>query len=313
MLTDEVKRTQNASNTLEADENATEVHGSSLCPRVITILLNWQGWRDTVACLDSLALLEYPNHKVIVVDNGSKDESVRQIRAAYPDVHIIETGLNLGFSGGCNVGIRLALSEAADYIWLLNNDTLVESQALSSMVSVAERDGSIGAVGSVLRYLDNPDSVQAWGGGEVSFWTGRSWHYVAPFHDEFLHYLTAASILLRRAALEEVGPLDENAFFMYWEDTDLSFRLRGAGWRLAVADRSRVLHRENASTGKGSPQLDYYFNESAVCFFRRHASLPLWPIFIGVLGRLTKRILRGNFQGAKAVLRGACAGLQRRI
>ena len=278
-------------------------------PTVYIILLNWHGWRDTIACLDSLASLDYTNYHLQVVDNGSTDNSVACIRAAHPEVSIIETGRNLGFSGGCNVGVRRALEEGADYIWLLNNDTTVDPQALSAMVAVAETDPKVGAIGSVLYYLDNPKDIQAWGGGRVCFWSGRARHHLGPVPGARLHYLTAASILLRRRALEEVGLLDENTFFMYWEDTDFSFRLRKAEWRLAVADQSIVLHKENASTGKGNPLLDFYFNESAIRFFRRYAPIPVWPISIGVLGRLTKRVLRGNLPGFLATLRGAYAGI----
>ena len=278
---------------------------------VVVILLNWHGWRDTIACLESLASIDYANYRVLVVDNDSTDDSVARIRAAHPGVPILETGRNLGFSGGCNVGIRRAVEEGADYVWLLNNDTTVDPQALTDMVAVAEADLGVGAVGSVLYYLDSPKDIQAWGGGRVCFWSGRTRHHLGPVPSARLHYLTAASILLRRRALEEVGLLDENTFFMYWEDTDFSFRLRKAGWRLAVADQSIVLHREHAATGKGSPLLDYYFNESAVRFFRRYASIPAWPISIGVLGRLAKRVLRGNLLGFVATLRGTYAGLRK--
>nr|WP_163056277.1 glycosyltransferase family 2 protein [Acidithiobacillus ferrooxidans] len=292
-----------------AESVKRKMNGSQ--PLVSIILLNWHGWRDTIACLDSLARLDYQNYHVLVVDNGSTDDSVARIRAAHPEVPIIETGRNLGFSGGCNVGIRRALDEGADYVWLLNNDTTVDPQALSAMVAVAEADPRVGAVGSVLYYLDSPKDIQAWGGGRVCFWSGRTRHHLGPVPSASLHYLTAASILIRRRAMEEVGLLDESTFFMYWEDTDLSFRLRRAGWRLAVADQSIILHREHAATGKGSPLLDYYFSESAVRFFRRHAPIAAWPIAIGALGRLVKRVLRGNLPGFVSTLRGTYAGLRK--
>jgi len=278
---------------------------------VYIILLNWHGWQDTIVCLDSLASLDYPNYRVLVVDNGSTDDSVTRIRAAHPEVSIMETGRNLGFSGGCNVGMRRALQEGADYIWLLNNDTIVDPRALSAMVAAAEADSRVGAVGSVIYHLDRPKHIQAWGGGKVLFLSGRARSYLCPVSSTELYYLTAASILIRRRALEECGLLDENTFFMYWEDTDYSFRLRKAGWHLAVAEQSIVLHREHAATGKGSPLLDYYFTESAARFFRRYAPIAAWSISIGTLGRLGKRILRGNPPGFVAVLRGTYAGLKR--
>ncbi|MCX7596938.1 MAG: glycosyltransferase family 2 protein, partial [Fischerella sp.] len=136
--------------------------------KVFVILLNWNGWQDTVKCIVSLKGLSYPNYEIVVLDNASTNDSVEQIRAAHPDVTLIETGANLGFAGGNNVGIRYALEHGAEYIWLLNNDTIVDANALSAMVTKAESDPKIGLVGSVLYYMNNPGSVQAWGGGTVN-------------------------------------------------------------------------------------------------------------------------------------------------
>src|SRR5712672_2084688 len=138
---------------------------TSAQPSVSCILLNWKGWRDTVACLDALARLDYENLSVIVVDNGSADESVRRIREAAPDILVLETGSNLGFAGGNNVGIRHALAQGADYIWLLNNDTKPEPAALAQLVRRAESNSRFGEIGSVLVRADEPSRIQAWGGG----------------------------------------------------------------------------------------------------------------------------------------------------
>ena len=93
---------------------------------VYVVVLNWNGWKDTLACVASLGLLEYDDFHVLIVDNGSTDESVEQIRLAMPTTEILETGANRGFGGGCNVGIRKALSRGADYIWLVNSDATVD-------------------------------------------------------------------------------------------------------------------------------------------------------------------------------------------
>src|SRR6266851_7872043 len=89
-------------------------------PLAFTVLLNWNGWKDTVECLSSLQKLEYGNNRTMVVDNGSTNDSVPRIRAQFPQVEIIEMGKNLGFAGGCNAGIRAALDRGAEYVWLLN-------------------------------------------------------------------------------------------------------------------------------------------------------------------------------------------------
>ncbi len=268
------------------------------------VILNWNGWEDTIACINSVRNIEYRNYQIVVVDNGSTDESVERIRRECHDVTLIETKKNLGFSGGCNVGIRRAIEENADYIWLLNNDTNVHPAALRTMVDVAENQPKVGAVGSVLYYMDDAQTVQAWGGGYINWRLGTSKHYLRAVPQEKVDYITGASILLRRAALEQVGLLDEASFFMYWEDADIGLRLRKAGWNLAVAAESIVFHKESASLGKGNPVLTSYYNCSAVRFFKLHSRLAIFPCVVGVMGRLFKRVIRKDVRGFLAILNG---------
>jgi GT2 family glycosyltransferase len=272
-------------------------------PLAFTVLLNWNGWKDTVECLSSLQKLEYGNNRALVVDNGSTNDSVQHIRAQFPQVEIIEMGKNLGFAGGCNAGIRAAIDRGAEYVWLLNNDTTVDAGALRAMVDRAEADPKVGAVGSAIFSAAEPERLQAWGGGYVNFWLGRSRHFVGPVRDEQIQFLTGASLLLRRRTLGELGLLDEG-FFMYWEDADYCFRLRRAGWRLAVAGDSKVWHKEQGSIGEKSALLDTYFNRSATRFFEKNAPTPFIPIWAGITLRIGKRTIAGDWKRARAVWAG---------
>src|SRR2546425_7090973 len=150
----------------------------SFVKSVAIIVLNWNGWRDTVQCLTSLKKLSYPNVRIVVVDNRSTDDSVSQIRQAFPDEAIIEVEKNLGFAGGCNVGIRHALEAGAEYVWLLNNDTTVDARALGAMVEMADADAKLGAVGSAIYSTAEAIRLLAWGGGYINFWLGRSRHFL---------------------------------------------------------------------------------------------------------------------------------------
>lgn len=268
--------------------------------KVAIVVLNWNGGDDTIACLNSLAGLDYPEFAVIVVDNGSADDSVDRIRAAKPQVRMIETGKNLGFGGGCNVGMRAAIADGADYVWLINNDATVATDALTELVHVAEKGERIGAVGSVVFDQGQRDRIQLWGGGKVNLWTGASHHRRTPGRVDFI---SGASALIRAQALKEVGFFDDASFFMYWEDTDLGFRLRKGGWKLAVAEKSRVWHEESSSLGRGSPKLIEYFTRSAVAFLRKHAVVPVVPIAVNLVGRTAKLVLSGDFAGASFLLR----------
>jgi GT2 family glycosyltransferase len=282
-----------------------------MAPLVCIVTLNWRGADDTLACVASLRRLAYPNYRILVLDNGSGDDSVTRIGEACPDLDLVETGANLGFAGGCNVGIRCALALGADYVWLLNSDARVEPQALTAMVALAEADAGVGAVGSLICDRANPERILAWGGGRVDLRFGRPSHTVAPVADAELDYLTGASLLLRGRALEAVGLFDEG-YFLYWEETDLCYRLRAGGWRLAVAPGSRVLHRAPDSSLRRLRQKDRHFNQSAVRFLFRYAKHPWSAVLAGGSLRFCKRSLRGEFGRARAVVRGLAYGLRQR-
>ncbi len=258
-------------------------------PHVACVVLNWNGWRDTQVCLDALKQCEYEPLTVIVVDNGSTDGSVKHLQDSHPWVRLLQTGANLGFSGGCNVGIRTALNISADYIWLLNNDTVPASSALAELVFTAELDKTAGAIGSVMSYLQNPNEIQAWGGGRVNIFTGRTIHAHSPQSDEWFDYLTAASVLLRRAAVEEIGLFDEE-FFLYWEDTDYSYRLRTAGWKLRVSRSASILHKEHGSTDRDISVLQRHTIESGFRFLRKHSPVPRLSITIFFLRKIIRAL-----------------------
>jgi GT2 family glycosyltransferase len=281
--------------------------GNGLNPAVCILLLNWNNWKDTNECLASLQALDYDNRRVLVLDNGSTDGSVERIRKRFPEAEIVTLGDNLGFAKANNLGIQIALGRGADYVWLLNNDTTVDAKALRAMVEKAETDPKIGAVGSAIYCMSEPERLQAWGGGYVNFWLGRARHHCKPVADDKIQYLTGASLLLRRSVLESLGLLDER-FFLYWEDTDYCFRLRHAGWRLAVAAHSKVWHKETATIRKGSAWQDLNFNKSAVRFFRKHSIAPPLSIGIGLLLRILKRAVAGDWDRIRAVWAGVMAG-----
>lgn len=277
-------------------------------PNAAVVLLNWNGRRDTIECLRSLEDLDYPGCEVVVVDQGSADDSVDRIREAHPAVTLIEAGKNLGFAGGNNLGTRYALEQGAEYVWLLNNDTVTDPRALTAMVEVAENDSKIGAVGSVLYYMEEPERVQAWGGERVSLLWGTVRPHKGPTPGGSLQYLTGASLLMKSEALRDVGLLDEGFFPIYWEDAEFGFRLRKAGWGLAVAGDARIWHKESTTMNKNTVSKDVSWNASAARFFRTHARLAFVPIVIGTGGRALKRLARGDWGHARAVVRGALGG-----
>ncbi|MEG9437701.1 glycosyltransferase family 2 protein [Edaphobacter sp. HDX4] len=272
-------------------------------PKVACVLVNWNGWQDTVDCLDALKLNDYPNLKIIVVDNGSTNDSVSRIRASHPDILLLESSKNLGFAGGNNIGMRYALSDKAEYIWLLNNDTKPAQDSLSRLVAKARTDPKIAAVASVCYYADNPSTVQVWAGAKVNLWIGYARNFTEPQSDQSLDALYGASMLIARPALEQVGLLDEG-FFHYWEETEFSVRLRNAGWRLAAAPESRILHKVGASTGGYNPVLDRYFTTSGLRILRLHSKIPHFAMLWFLTVRLATRAVRFKVTQCRSVYAG---------
>jgi GT2 family glycosyltransferase len=272
-------------------------------PEVSCVVLNWNGGQDTVECLDALKACSYPNLTVIVVDNGSADDSVLRIRAAHPGILILESKNNLGFAGGNNIGIRYALAHGADYVWLLNNDTKPAPDALAALVAKAASDKRIGAVSSVCYYADAPSQVEAWGGARVNLWIGFGRNSRQPREDSWFHSLNGTSMLIGRKALEDAGVLDE-VFFLYWEDTEFCLRLRKKGWRIAAAADSRVLHKVNASTGGNKVILDRHQTASGLRLLRLHSALPRMAMLLFLAIRFARRILRFQFARCRSVWAG---------
>jgi GT2 family glycosyltransferase len=262
-------------------------------PLVYCIVLNWNGWQDTLVCLASLMLQDYPRLVVVVVDNCSQDDSVARIRQNYPSIELIQAKANLGFSCGNNIGIRLALENGAEYVWLLNNDTIAPPDTATKLVAKAMAVPQAGEVGTVLHHMNSPETVQAWGGAVLFPWIFyRARLVTTPQRFGRNTALMAASVLLRRETLLQVGLLDEG-FFMYYEDSDLSFRIYNAGWTLAVAEDTAVLHREGSSLGALNPQRIRYGIGSTMRFMYKYARFPiltqgLFCVFV-VLNKIRKR------------------------
>ena len=262
-------------------------------PPVFIVVLNWNGWHDTSECLDSLRFLRYENFTVLVVDNASTDGSATELRARFPRIELIENPANLGFAAGNNVGIRRALALGAAYVWLLNNDTVVSSEALSALVALAEQDPRAGIVGSVLYEYAVPNEVQAWGGGALRPWLGTTTQFTAPRAK--VDHVVGASMLLRSGMLRSAGLLDED-FFFFMEDTELSWRARRAGWNVRVAPGSFVFHKGGSSlpgqAGRRNLAADHLYAQSNGIYLAKHSGLG--ALLIRVLTLILRRLRRGE-------------------
>ncbi len=238
------------------------------------------------------------------MDNGSTDDSVQQIRSAFPEIRLIETGKNLGYSKGCNVGLRAALAGDSEFVWLLNNDTICPPDTLRKLVQRATESPEAGLVGTVLYYAHEPARVQAWGGGKVNPWIAYNTHFRAPAKFGRNCYTTFASALARRRTLEEVGLLYEG-FFMYCDDSDFCLRMQKTPWKIVIASNTAVLHKEGASTtASEKPFMTKVITVSSLRFIRRHSKIAPIGMPVYAILRLGNRIVRREWNGFKAVCQG---------
>jgi GT2 family glycosyltransferase len=279
---------------------------TSAQPLVAVVIVNWNRRQLTLDCLDAVQACGDSVRRIVVVDNASEDGSADALRRRLSSIELLEAGRNLGFAAGNNIAFRMLLSDPPDYVWLLNNDARPTPGALAALVATSEADPRLAAVGSVLVGPDG--TVEAWGSGRVGFLTGLPRHHRAPADRSALDYLVAASLLVRWTALAQVGYFDER-YFLYWEDTDLCFRLREAGWTLGVAPGALVHHQAQASSEFQSPTWDREFTASSVVFFRRHSRWALLPIVIGSGGRMVRRAFSGRWANVRAVWQGLARGL----
>ena len=311
-------------------------------PKVFIIILNWNGWEDTIECLESLYDIWYPNYEVVIVDNDSQDDSLARIRAyargavavgsastphncrieplhrvtsytrreaegiqattlskkmagesrnkaSNGSLVIIQNEQNFGYPEGNNIGMRYALKASADYVLLLNNDTVVDNYFLTELVRAADADASIGVIGPKIYWYDVPTVIQSTG-GRIDFWTGKIRafnrgkrdHEIGHFTvDKLLpaDWVSGACFLIKRKVIEEVGKFDP-AYFLYGEDVDWCVRISRAGYRIVCDLNSKIWHKHTASTSKVKRFTQYYPHRNWVILIRKYARAPQFVSFL---------------------------------
>lgn len=296
--------------------------GHPVRPLVVTVVLNWNNFEDTAECLDSLAETEYERHEVVVVDNHSTDESPERIREEFPWIHFHQTDYNGGYAYGNNAGIKAALDIGADYVFLLNNDTVIAPDTIRNLVDPLEADDEVGIVAPMIYYYNQANTIQACG-SMMDVWRANA---TARGHRESdtgqfdeparVNHANGAAVMIDRAVFDEVGFLDEE-YGYYTEDLDFSYRATKAGFVIVAVPGATVQHKVSASTESKSPFVAYYAVRSKLIFAHKHVSIhhllpfTLYYAFF-VLWRLTGHLLHGHWKTATAVLLAVYHGLRGR-
>lgn len=236
--------------------------------------MNYNG-KDTIKkCLDSVFSSSYPNFEVVVVDNDSKDGSLELAKNLFPKFHFIKNEKNIGFSAGNNIGIRFALEKMADYIFLLNNDALLEKDTLSKLVETAEKERA-----SIFSPLIYDRNNKIWfSGGKIKWTQMRAIHKNnRPKNKEpyTVEYISGCAMLIKKEVFKKIGLFSED-YFLYYEDADFCVRAKKEGFKCKIIPSAKVKHFEKS-------ELDlfnkiYWLVLSGLIFFKKNspAATKLW-------------------------------------
>ncbi len=339
---------------------------------VYIIILNWNGWKDTLACLESVLDLDYPYFHIVICDNNSTDDSFKRILDWVSEYHItkdlvspengrnyfgnepiqtehlvyvresqkfqtiigvddegfsrhpasritiINTGGNWGYAGGNNVGIRFALKRIdCDYVWVLNNDTVVDPNSLGYLVDKLSGNRAYGVCGSTLISYEEDNLVQTQGGCTYNKWTGLAKNISCSKGrndllgedkvENMMSYVSGAAMLVSKGFLDDIGLLSED-YFLYFEEIDWATRSKGK-YKLAYCSRSIVYHKEGATIGsnsdtrKASLLSEFYLFRSKVKFTKKFFKYAMPSVYLFSALQAFNRIIRSDYKKAYSIFK----------
>jgi len=264
-------------------------------PLVYIIVVNWNLKEVTLECLDSLHQLKYGNFRIVVVDNHSEDDSIKVINERFPGVEQIYHNKNRGSTAGYNSGFQHALRAKADFVMLINNDTVIEPDALDYLVEACQKTG-VGMVSPLIFYADAPDKI--WSAGAMLnrlTMNLRENRKHIPKETVRRDFLTSCALVVKQEVLERVGLMDED-FFVYAEERDYCYRVRKAGYQLLLVPQAKVWHKVSLSSGGGdSPNERYWMAKNILLFYKKHAAWWQWffilPVRAASAIKITMRLI----------------------
>jgi hypothetical protein len=288
-------------------------------PSVVVVVLNWNGEHDTAACLDSLLAQRGLSFDILLIDNASPDGSGARLHARYPALPYLQTGENLGYAGGNNLGLEWARARGTEWVVVVNNDTVADPDCLRRLLDVAVTDPRIASLAPLIVRFDDPERIWFAGGrhdrvraiGVHEHWNAPVARVLdrldgAPWHE--CSFLTGCCLLLRCAAIEEVGPFQAD-YFAYVEDLELSARLANAGWRMGWVPRARLAHRVPALGTEPTPMQIRLRDRNRRRLARRGYRAP-WRVLFSLWFWPTRMILlaryafRRDWERASAIVTG---------
>lgn len=285
-------------------------------PHVTIIILNWNTCQRVARCLQSLQQQTWQNFTIIVVDNGSDDDSATYIAEHFPHIHLIALPENIGYAGGVNYALPVALAQQSEYIVLLNSDTLVPNDFVASAVSAMEQQPEVGIATPKIRYTDEPDMLWGIGGAMLPAWLivyGMHEQDSGQYDHISLDFVFGCAMIIRRVVLERIGGLDER-FFVYYEDVDLCLRSKQAGYGIGFFPHITVWHDGSHSTQDITYLREFYYIRSRMILFHKHVQgWRLWQFFaretLYVAGIVRTYLMKGDLKTIAWYFKGLVQGI----
>lgn len=285
-------------------------------PLVAIVILNTNRRDDTIACLESLAQSTYTNLHVFLLDNASTDGSVEAVCAQFPAVEIVSLTDNRGYAGNNNVGIQLAMERGADWVLVLNEDTIVDPDCIGRMVAEGERNPAIGMIGPLVYHHDEPTVIQSAGVTLGRFMRSSHIGQNEPDHGQFskpqaVDCISGCAICVRREVIEAVGMLDER-YFYYWEETEWCLRSRHAGWLNVVEPAAKLWHKGVQRDYQPKPSVAYYNTRNRLLTLSKQSvAADVWVVVYGeILRTLVSMSVRPKWRDKREHRDALYAGLR---
>lgn len=290
------------------------------------VVLTWNNFVDTAECLESLEQLTYPRYNIILVDNGSTDGSIERLRSTFPEVEIIKNDRNLGYAAGNNVGIKHALSNGAEYVLILNNDTIVDRNLAAELLSTSRACNNLGILGCANYYYDSRERIQ-FSGGIIDWRTGdvidTTRHKINAGQFEALREVDTVAgscLFIPASVIKALGNFDER-YFLTFEESDFCCRAKKGGYRVYTCMNAMIWHKVSL-TGKAQKKginiLKYYAVRNRFLFLYKHSPRRFLPISLSyhlarTLLYIARELRKGNLLQAKVLLLGLIAGIVREV
>lgn len=283
-------------------------------PSVSIIVVNYNGTEDTLECLESIQNVDYQNYRIILIDNASRYFPEDRIKERFPETILIRNHKNLGFTGGNNVGLEMTYKLGSEYVFFLNNDTIVSTNILSELVSFMREHKEVGLLGPISFFYDDPKSIE-FAGGRINRNTGLITKFYRDMAIEavkekviYCNFIQGSALFMRADTMKKVGGFND-IYFLTSEESELCIRISDMGYKMAILTTCFIMHKVSRSMGVASQLSTYFVYRNKLIFVKRNAinirPTDLYEICKAYIRSLLSFLIKKrNVEAAKGIITG---------